>query len=216
MSRFKVVIHFLFLALFILVLTYTCTVKAEVVNSIKARINGHIITFRDVEIEKRIRSKMPVTPSIIVTEPLVWQMVDNYLLLLESQKAPGKNIEEKVENKLEGFKGRFKSVATYDEFLAEFELTEDDLYQIFKKRVLIEGLLRNKRGIWVDLLKGEAKKNPELTVSIKKKGSTFAKNMILSSCTEDELFQIKLERTKIKLREKVKIFVNSGSSVNER
>ncbi len=163
--------------------------KGEIVNSIAARVNDHVITLRDMEIELYIQGKLFGKDNI--QKDILWRMIDDHLILAEIKKSKGKDrsngLKARVDDEVKKFKGKF-TAKEYEKFLDELEIGEDDVYLRFKNKALTGDFL-NKRA------------------AIKKNGSKNAKNMVLKSKRDDRLVAT-LKNYILSLREKADIMIN--------
>lgn len=172
---------------------------AEVVNSIVARVNNQIITFRDLKIEYDINRKLGEMGEGVDEGRLLWLMIDDLLLLSEIQKVRQKELknssQEKLENDLERFKGTFDKKA-YEEFLIEHEIDENDIYDRFKNKALIADFLESK-------------------IEFKKKGLSESENVVLDG-EERTQFSDSIKNYILELRNKSDIIINIEDKKLER
>jgi hypothetical protein len=157
---------------------------AEIVNSVVARVNNNIITLRDAKIEYQIL-KMIFKDEAKTGNELIDNMIDRYLVLSEVKRVYQKKLKQETKTRIESEVKKFESLfgdGEYDDFLAKFEITRDDIYLRFKNIVLIDKFLRQK-------------------IQIKKNGSNVDENMVLSE-QKDEQFSLDVKTYIKKLRDK--------------
>jgi hypothetical protein len=190
MPKYKRILHISLLTLLLFVIGTKNRCFAEVINSIAARIDGHIITLKDLEIEHKIQKKLGYNSK--TREDILKEMIDYYLVLCEIKKVPQKKLKEEFELKIKNDNSKFEALFQDDEyrnFLADIEITRDDILLRFKNRVQIDNFLKQK-------------------IKTKKNGSNNNGNMVLEEDSSGSLF-LKAEGYIKKLRNRTnRIMIN--------
>jgi hypothetical protein len=129
-----------------------------------ARINDHIITKRDLDIEHKLQEKIYGDEAISKTAVLN-EMIDTYLVMVEIRKTLSNGLKDKVKARIAMDREDFESLFSpdeYDIFLNGLEITREDILLRFTNKVLVENYLKRK-------------------IQTKKNGSNIDKSMILDN-----------------------------------
>jgi peptidyl-prolyl cis-trans isomerase C len=171
--RRKIVIHFhrMYYLFFVLVLFETLLIGPAVATEEKADskvavVNGTEISRQELNretalIEKRMAqsgSKMPPGPNDMLQKRALESLVDRELLYQASKKEGIKVSDKEVQSQIEAIRKRFPDEKTYQEAMAQTNLTEQQLKTQIKKGVAVQSLVETKIASGIVVSEEEEKK----------------------------------------------------------